>query len=261
MRRFLTLLGCALLLGACSEAPEPVSTEQASSSQSVQPVAVSEPAAPTSSSEGVADAMSAAENPVIPKYNYDLLFRKILGGDASLAEMRQALTDTDVAGLTNSVHALYAMRWHRGGFNLARDLWRLDKRKYPELTWPLIEKPPVRIAVASTLVRIEGLAAAEQVAYLRQHKDDKDPFNRAQVAVALGFNGDREDVEYLVSAVKNDVPYVGQSAITALGLMATGKAKNALVALEAEFRNDPRGNVIREVLTKAYAWNPAAAAN
>jgi hypothetical protein len=196
---------------------------------------------------------------VTPKYDYQLLYRKIIYSQATLADVRQALTDKDTGSLTNTVHALYSMHWHRGVLHLLDAMWNLDnKSDYPELSWDLIEKPPVRIALASTINRIKNAEQNdnnnEYIEYIRQNKNATHEFILAQVAVAMGFNGDPADVEYLETLASSDNTYVTQTALTGLSLMNNTMAKDALIELAETFKDDPRSDLISELLQQAYNW-------
>lgn len=190
------------------------------------------------------------------KPDYVLLRRKITAGVASLAEVRQALTETDVGGLTNTVHALYSMGWQRGVYNILHDMWNKTRVRFPELAWEQIEKAPVRIALASTINRLETSSRNIYLDYIRAHKFDKHEFHRAQVVIALGLNGDPADVDYIKSMVEGDNHYVAQSAITALALMNGSKASRALEDLYKKYHDTPKGNLIQEVLRQAYNLVP-----
>ena len=201
-------------------------------------------------------AAGAQHAPLGQQPNYDALRRKIASGMATLAECRKALTETDVGGLTNTVHALYSMGWHRGVYHVLHDMWNKDRAKYPEFAWDLIVKAPVRIALASTINRLELSGSNVYLDYIRAHKYDKHEFHRAQVVVALGLNGNPEDIKYIKSMADGDDHYVVQSAITALALMNSKKASDALIELWKKYRDTPRGNLIEEVLQRAYNLVP-----
>lgn len=187
---------------------------------------------------------------------FDDLRRKIASGSATLVEVKQSLTETDVGGLTNTVHALYSMGWHRGVYHVLHDMWELTRPKYPEFAWDLIEKAPVRIALASTINRLELSGSNEYLDYIRSHKFDEHEFHRAQVVIALGLNGNPADVEYIKSMADGDNHYVAQSALTALALMDSRKASNAMIDLWKKYRDTPRGNLIQELLQQAYNLTP-----
>ena len=74
--------------------------------------------------------------------------------------------------------------------------------------------------------------------------------------VALGLNGDPDDIEYLVQMVNSNNRYVIQTAITSLALLGHENAKDAMIILEDEYRDDPRGELLRELLKYAYKWEP-----
>lgn len=183
---------------------------------------------------------------------YQERFKKIVFGTAQLADVREALTDQDAGSLTNTVHGLYAMRWHRGVLHILQDMWQLDKTRYPELAWDLIGKPPVRLALASTMNRIQTSGTREFVEYLRQHKNETHEFNIAQVAVGLGFHGDPADVEYLKSLASGNNHYIVQSSLTALSLMNNPAARDALQDIIVKFKDDPRSSLAMELLQQAY---------
>lgn len=184
----------------------------------------------------------------------ELLRRKIMYGQATLAEVRKALTDPDIGALTNTVHGLYSMRGHRGVYKLVYELWALDKSNYPELQWRQFAKPPVRLALASTLIRIQPYDNGEYVDYLRAHRRDEHEFHRAQVVIGLAFKAAPEDVPYIYEMAAGDNAFVAQSAITALGVMNIPPAKDALIRLLQERGNDPRVQITKEVLRRAYDW-------
>ena len=178
--------------------------------------------------------------------------QKLVYGNASLAEVRQPLAEKDVANLTNTMHALYSMRWHRGVFTLLYRMWELDSENYPELNWEAIAKEPVRVALASTLNRIQISDTLVFQDYIRSFKEHEHEFVRAQVTVALGFNGDPKDIAYLQEMADGENEYVAQTAITGLGLMSNDEAKNVLISLGKRYQETERGAVINGMLRDGY---------
>jgi len=189
-------------------------------------------------------------------FDYDELREKITFGKATFAEVRQALTEPNVVNLTNTLHALYSMRWHRAVLHLNQHIWERKREKYPELAWDLLEKIPPRIALASTINRIRIFNTEEYKAFIRSHSYSDHEFIRAQVVVALGLNGDPKDIEYLVKMVNSNNRYVVQTAITSLAMLGHENAKKAMIILEDEYRDEPRGELLRELLKYAYKWQP-----
>lgn len=188
--------------------------------------------------------------------DYNQLRRKIAAGQATLAEVRQALTDKDIGRLTNTLHALYSMRWHRGVIYLLGNMWELGKERYPELNWDSIAVAPARIALASTLSRIYYDDNDEYLEFIRSHANDEHEFHRSQVVVALGFNGDIDDVEYIKTMADGDNHYVAQSAITGLSLMNRKAASDAMIELWRKHRGTPRGDLLLELLRQVYNLVP-----
>lgn len=193
--------------------------------------------------------------------NFEALHKKITYGTATYKEVLQALADHNVAALTNTIHALYSMRIYRNVHHLLYDMWNMEKDKHPELSWDLIAKAPARIALASTINRIQIKDTHEFKEYIRSHRDDEHEFHRAQVVVALGLNGDPVDIPYLQEMANRDNVYVAQSAITGLAFMNNIPARDALVEIWKGFKDAPRGDLILEVLERAYDWVPVTTNN
>lgn len=199
-------------------------------------------------------AANAQQERLQPRYDYDLLRKKITYSQASLAEARQAMTDPDPVSLSNTIHAFYSMRVHRGVIHLLNGMWNIDVETYPELAWLEIAKPPARIALASTINRIRIIRTEEYQTYIKAHKDHEHEFIRAQVAVALGFNGDLEDLPYLKAMSDGNNHYVAQSAITGLSLFGGKQARDVLIELADKHYGSSRGDLMTEMLRQAYNW-------
>ena len=198
-------------------------------------------------------AVEVAENNGI---DYETLQRKIAYGQANLAEIRQALTVNDSQTMTNVIHGMYSMRWLRGAQYVLEDMWVLNKDNYPELNWQLIENAPARLALASTLNRIKIIDTDEYLVYLRSFKYDEDEFNRAQVVVAMGFNGSPSDLDYIREMADGDNHYVAQSAITSLAIFGGNQAKNIMIELWEKHGKSGRGQLLKDLLKKSYKWVP-----
>ncbi len=199
-------------------------------------------------------AVETTENESSEKY--ELIRKKIILGAATLAEVRQALTENDTAALTNTMHALYSMRWHRGVFKMLYDMWEMKKHKYPEIKWDAIEEPPVRVALASTLNRIQISNTKVFQNYIRSFQEHSHEFVRAQVVISLGFNGDPVDIPYMLSMAEGENYYVAQSTIAGFGLMGNNEARDALLSIRDKFVGKPRGQVIDSILLQGYDWRP-----
>ncbi len=195
-------------------------------------------------------------NTIKPKYNYKILRRNITFGDATFPEVKWALTETDVLQLSNTMHALYSMRWHRGVYNLLFDLWHLNKDKYPELAWKTIEQTPVRIALASTISREQTIDTSEFQNFIRSYMDDENQSNLAQVVIALGLNGNPDDVEYIKTLASGSDQFVSNSAISSLAILNHDSAKEAMIELYEQNKENTKGDLLIGLLEKAYSWSP-----
>ena len=202
--------------------------------------------------ENIAEPIAATAQEI----DFEQLRHKITYSQASLAEVRVALSSPDKYMLTNIVHALYSMRWLRGVQHILDKAWNFELEKNSGINHELLQEAPVRLALASTLNRIHIIRTDAYLEYIRAHKFDADEFNQAQVVVALGFNGDPADLDYMKSMADGDKPYVVQSAITGLALIGGNQARDAMIELWKKYRDKPRGKLILELLDKSYKWRP-----
>ncbi len=250
IRSFFSICLLSILVSGCSENSDQTqsSTEVATSKLEHNTLT------PPSESNIQLEQPAAIDKEIV---NYDLLQKNIIYGKASLADVRKALTQRNVGALTNTIHSLYNLRWHRGVYHLINDMWSTKKEKYPELAWDLIQKTPTRLALASTINRIQIINIDEYLDFIRSHKEDEHEFHRAQVVIALGFNGETQDIDYIKSMASEDNHYVAQSAISALAIMDSMPARDAMAELWKDNRNTEKGVLIKTLLKKAYKVEPS----
>jgi len=205
--------------------------------------------------QSTADAEEASsESSQKPERYFQERYQKIVTGQATVSDVREALTDRNVAALTNTLHGLFAMRYHRGVLYLLEALWKGQTDNYPELAWDQLNKTPTRLALASTLNRIYIGHTDEYIDFIRAHKDETHEFHLAQVAIGLGLHGDPADVDYLKDLASGDNVYIVQTSLTGLSLMNNPRARDALIEIEQQFQDDPRARLAAELLRKAYNW-------
>ncbi|GEM_PF-3415617 len=188
------------------------------------------------------------------------LYDKIYSGKATLKQVTQALSTNDTTQLVNAIHALYAMKWHTGVYNLLYKMWHLEVDETPGINWELIKQAPVRIALASTINRIDILKSKPLRDYIRSFKYDDLELNRGQVLVALGLNGDPIDVPYLEEMADSNNRYLTQIGVSSLAFMGNSAAKESLISLAKKHYDTPRGELILGVLSRAYDVVPVAKA-
>ena len=191
--------------------------------------------------------------------DYDTLRSKVAIGVAKIDEVYAALTEQDVVGITNTMHALHSLRWNRVIYHLYYDLWHLKKDKHPKFAWQEIESIPARIALASTITRAQGKDAEEFQNYIHAHKYDEHEFHRAQAVVALGLIGNPDDVDYIIKMANSENKYVVQSAVTSLALVNNTRAGDELIRLWEQEKETVRKEYLSKLLKQAYRWEPVQA--
>ncbi|NKB37813.1 MAG: hypothetical protein GKR93_11685 [Gammaproteobacteria bacterium] len=115
--RFISALLFVLSLCSCSEDKNPNTGQSQSNIQS-----------------------DAAKQRPAPNVEIEAAKKLIIYGNATIAQVRLALTEKDTAELTNTIHALFSMRWHRGVYKLLYKMWEMSVGDYPELNWEAIGK-------------------------------------------------------------------------------------------------------------------------
>ena len=188
------------------------------------------------------------------------LYNRIYTSKASLEHVKQALRSDNPTNLVNVMHALYAMRLDSSVYNLMYDMWELNDIESINVNWKKISEPPVRIALASTINRIDGIKSRALREYIRSFKKANDEKIRGQVLVALGLNGDPIDIPYIEKMANSDNRYLTQIGISSLAFMGTGAAKRVLIKLANQYHDTPRGKLIIDVLKNAYNVVPTTAA-
>ncbi len=203
------------------------------------------------STPATAQTTPIPEKPPLPRHQYDNLQLRLAAGGVDMSELRWALTDPDVTALTKTTHLLPAMAWHRSALYLIDDLWALKSEKYPELNWRLIAEPPVRIALASTLARLQKEdKKTEYIDYINRFRDDPDPFNQLQVIIAMGYMRDSGNTDYLASRLNSASPLIVKNAISALASLGEGPARNIVVELGKTHHDETMRLFINKVLAE-----------
>ncbi len=186
------------------------------------------------------------------KLSYQDIYQLIYTGRARLSQVQWALGSGNTTQLINVMHALYAMRGHSGVYRMLYRMWRLAMDDDPDINWTLIKQAPVRIALASTINRIDILESRDLRDYIRSFKYDDLDVNRGQTLAALGLNGDPVDIPYLQETADSDNVYLTQIAVAALGFMSNSGARDALTTLARKHYKTPRGDLILGVLERVY---------
>jgi len=185
----------------------------------------------------------------------DIILAKIVSGRASLSDIKSGLSVGKPGDTANLLHALHTMRDSLIVTKLLHAIWYQRHDLHPDIPWERLELPLVRVALASTLNRTFGSNTAEFLDYIREQRDNEIFLVRSQVAVALGMNGDPQDIDTLAGYVSDKSDHVAKSAITGLAFMYNAKAREELIhLLELQSDNDKRARLIRKALLHTYSW-------
>ncbi|MCC7412514.1 MAG: hypothetical protein IT495_12915 [Gammaproteobacteria bacterium] len=190
-----------------------------------------------------------------PLPRYEALRASIRAGAATGAEVREALTERDALGLSNTVLQLYYLREDAGVRALLEALWSGQRDQARAAAWDTLATAPVRVALAHTLARIDPGRRPQLLAFIRASLASRDEFAQAQAALALAFVGDHEDLPALEALARSGGDYAAEAALKALAIRGGDTAHQAMLRLQRHYRADAqRSAVIRQLL--AERWPP-----
>lgn len=185
-----------------------------------------------------------------------ILRDRIVAGQASIADIKQAIKIGKPGDVANVMSALYSMRANPHVRSLMFDMWRDVRTTHTDLPWGKLQHPVVRTALAAVMNRIAAGTIPEFMDYLRSQADSEIELVRAQVALALGMTGYLEDLPVLKKLATEENEYVARSAIVGLGYVYQNEAKQLLIDLHKQYKDSDRGAYIAGMLQEAYLWKP-----
>lgn len=186
----------------------------------------------------------------------EVLSGRISSGDASIADIMNAIRIGKPGDVANILSVLYRMGDDPRVRALLYDLWKGIHHDGVDLPWDKLQHPVVRTALAAVMNRIAGGVVPELTDYLRAQADSDIELVQAQVAIALGMSGYLEDVPLLRRYAEGESDYVAESAIIGLAYVYKSEAKQVLIDLLEEFEGSRRGVYIDGILREAYLWKP-----
>jgi HEAT repeat protein len=154
---------------------------------------------------------------------------------SSVTAARKLLSVDDVFRLRNdSIPKLYDLSGDDELAAFLKVVWTLDRSKYPDLSWDLLDDPRVRIAFATfwgqylrdTTNDLQDIAATRR--YAERYLHDPNYSVRADAIGYLGALGNDNDVPTLVEACSKDVLEVALNAAMGLTILMRNKAAPAL---------------------------------
>ncbi|MDY0013667.1 MAG: HEAT repeat domain-containing protein [Rhodocyclaceae bacterium] len=154
----------------------------------------------------------------------------------TLSDARKALRNKSEADLFSSINFFVAGSPTPEAIHLLEAVWGNETDKYPELPWPILNRPVVRLGIAQTLGRLDPDPAYRDYALTQTRS--KDEVVAGHAVFALGLIGNDDDVQLLKGYSKSGSMYVSKQAIYGLAALGTKKSKDALTELGAESQGD-----------------------
>lgn len=186
------------------------------------------------------------------QYSYDALQNRIIRGQAKFEEILYALTDDQPSRLSNVFHSLSLYRDDNRIFVLLTDIWKDNRTDHPELSWAAMSDPHARVALATTLARIDKDNYSGYYSYVMLNVQNDDSEVRANSAIGLGFIGGDQDIGTLREMIISDpITGVAANAATALILIGTKAAEDALEGLlESPLVSAERKQILSRLFTE-----------
>ena len=154
-----------------------------------------------------------------------------------------ATADEDSISLRLSALRKHLEKPEISGFII--DLWRGNKKKYPQLPWRLLEKPSRRIDVAAMMNVVDPAGARTYFDFVAEQAQHGDRAARSDAAAALRFFDNDEAISALERLIRRDEYFVAYNAVQAL---ATLRSPSALAALEQLQHDTSIGDEIRVLI-------------
>ena len=183
-----------------------------------------------------------------PKPMYDVII--VGGGGHGLATAYYLAKEHNITNV-----AIVEKGWIGGG-NTGRNTTIIRSNYLWDESAAIYEKSLQLYEGLSRELNFNLMVSQRGVLNLAHNQHDLHEFNRAQVSVGLGFNGDPQDLPYLRDMADGENHYVAQSAITALSIFSGDKARDVLDELAQKHSDSPRGDLMRNLLKQAYDWPP-----
>lgn len=124
---------------------------------------------------------------------------------------------------------------------LLRELWDVDKTKYPGWKWNEIIQPQTRLWVAAGLLRanrkgVKSLDAEAVYQYVMKHLDQNDPVIKGSAILALAYAEDDRPVSALRDIVRSEGLLARAAAVT-LYVIGSDRAQATLRELEQSVKD------------------------
>jgi hypothetical protein len=150
---------------------------------------------------------------------------------------------------TVEIQSAYPVR--QDSFDFLASLWKQEKKRYPKLSWDLIERDIVKVHIASAMtqgfksqaVDIEPIPIHD---YLLQAINNSDHNIVAQALLSIANFDDPSDVDAIVHVALKDGEGVYTSAVTALAMMCTKSASMGLDRILMEIGDANRISFLKE---------------
>jgi hypothetical protein len=140
---------------------------------------------------------------------------------------------------------------------LGRAVWELDKQRYPELSWDLLEAPEFRINFAQLwalwarrVFRDEHAVGAIR-SYVEPFLDSSIADRQAAAVNFLGSLGTTSDIPLLKAVALEERNGVAFNAVLAISKIGGGAAADALAEVERSVRDNDFRVRVREVRLKS----------
>lgn len=226
--RLLLLLGVAVTLLACQEPSTDTSVAPRSDNRSSP-----------STEEGAA------------------LYQSILEKRATFEEIREVFKGDDRLALSNNINALKRYRSDAQVLELLKAVWNQDTARFPDLSWPLLRQPSVRVSIAFALHDLDGANASTYLEFIRRHLWEGDSETRSNAAANLGIIGSNADIPALEKLIVDGDVVVAVGAASALGMLRTPESRSSLEKLNKSKKlNDQKKKIIQQVLNSSVWTSP-----
>jgi hypothetical protein len=179
-------------------------------------------------------AQEATRNDGVPVFASNLPIQKV----------EQKLQGNDVEQVADAIVQMVTMQDRPEVVALLQAVWDGTADKYPQLNWPLLRSPLVRVALAQVLGQWHR-EDPQYRAFILNELPKTEGIDKRDVLIALGAVATEEDIPYLERTSREEEDEVVASA--ALAALQVAGGESARRALE-RIKNDPKVSPMRKQL-------------
>ena len=173
-------------------------------------------------------------------------------------EIERIFQGDNVDAIIQVTNDVKMMIYKREALEFLRDVWEINKSKYPDLSWDVITKDIVRINIADILIQSNrnreiSIDTYDFKSYAMKQIENNDEDVVLIAILALSNIDDAASVKKIYEMTSASSPAISRVAIIALAKMCHQAAEQALNNIERNSQDKEYLEVIQDTRQKYYS--------